>query len=275
MPRIEASLGDLMTGFRLLRAFNDERVTALAGSKVRIGPRALPWFDSPSLIDRLMRELIHERALPVKEIAEACEFFAVTRNDVRADVVVDLCSGHGLAGLLHGVFRREMKEIVLCDRRQPRRFAHVLRAVTKAAPWIAGKAHYVEGSLARAQAGLAAGSAVIGVHACGTLTDTCLEIGTELGGPVAVLPCCRANALNRAPGALRRALGEDVAYDVQRTYELEERGYAVRWREIPEAITPMNRVLVAVPRKTLQPDAPARQGERSSPSPGIPRTAFA
>ncbi len=37
---------------------------------------------------------------------------------------------------------------------------------------------------------------------------------------------------------------------------LEERGYQVRWRTIPEAITPMNRVLIGVPRK-------ARDGARA------------
>ena len=88
---------------------------------------------------------------------------------------------------------------------------------------------------------------MLGVHACGTLTDTCLEIATELGGPVAVMPCCRAHAKSPAPMGLRAALGEDVAYDVDRTYALEARGYGVRWREIPAAITPMNRVLIGVP----------------------------
>ena len=63
------------------------------------------------------------------------------------------------------------------------------------------------------------------------------------------MPCCRANALSGAPEGLRQALGEDVAYDVHRTYRMENAGYRVRWREIPEAITPMNRVLIAVPER--------------------------
>ncbi|MEM9408868.1 MAG: hypothetical protein AAGA81_22750, partial [Acidobacteriota bacterium] len=59
----------------------------------------------------------------------------------------------------------------------------------------------------------------------------------------------RAHAHNPAPVGLRQALGDDVAYDVHRTYALENQGYQVRWREIPEEITPMNRVLIAVPRR--------------------------
>ena len=87
------------------------------------------------------------------------------------------------------------------------------------------------------------------IQACGGLTDTCIELALEGGGPFAVMPCCRAKARNRAPRGLRQALGEDVAYDVDRTYAIERRGYNVRWREIPAAVTPMNRVLIAVPRR--------------------------
>ena len=41
-------------------------------------------------------------------------------------------------------------------------------------------------------------------------------------------------------------LGEDVAYDVDRTYTMERAGYRVRWREIPAEITPMNRRCLAI-----------------------------
>ena len=238
-----------MASFRILKAFNDEGLRAYAGVKTRIGRNCLEHFSGDSLADRIVRELAHERALPVKEVVEAFEFFAVARKYLRrVDAVVDLCSGHGLAGILFGVFERRVGRVVLCDRRRPDHFEHVLRATTKVAPWLAEKVEYREGTLAKLRDGLPAGSAVLGVHACGRLTDDCLEIGAGLGGPVAVLPCCRAHAQNSAPAGLRAALGEDVAYDVHRTYAMEARGYSVRWREIPLEITPMNRVLIAVPR---------------------------
>ena len=44
-------------------------------------------------------------------------------------------------------------------------------------------------------------------------------------------------------------LGAPLAFDVDRTYRLERAGYHVRWDAIPEAITPMNRLLVAWPRR--------------------------
>jgi hypothetical protein len=238
-----------MTAFRLLRAFNDDALRDYAGVKARIGRNTLPYFAGDTLAERLVRELAHERALPIKEVVEAFEFFAVVRKYLaRAPTVADLCSGHGLAGLLFAVFERRTDRVLSCDKRRPACYEKVRRACARAAPWIEGKVHYLEGELSRTRASLPAGSAVVGLHACGTLTDTCIEIGLETGGPFAVMPCCRAKARNTAPAGLRQALGEDVAYDVDRTYTIERRGHRVRWREIPESVTPMNRVLIAVPR---------------------------
>jgi hypothetical protein len=253
-----------MTAFRLLRVFDDDRLRAYAGSKTRIGRNALPHFAGDSLAERLVRELAAERALPIKEVAEAFEFFAAARKYLRrTPTIVDLCSGHGLAGILFAAFERRTQEVLLCDRRKPLCFEHVWRACTRAAPWIEPKVRYVEGDLEETRAALPPGSAVLGVHPCGTLTDTCIEIALALGGPLAVLPCCRANAKNTAPQGLRQALGEDVAYDVERTYALERGGLRVRWRTIPEAITPMNRVLIGVPRAAA-PEPTGAVGEEGS-----------
>jgi hypothetical protein len=238
-----------MTDFRLLRAFNDERLRGYSGTRTRIGRNALPHFAGDSLAERLVRELAHERALPIKEVAESFEFFQVVRKYLRrTPTVVDLCSGHGLAGILFAAFERRTEEVVLCDRRRPQHFERVRRACLRAAPWIADKVRYVEGDLDVARSSLAADSAVIGVHACGRLTDDCIAIALALGGPFAVMPCCRDQSMSTAPQGLAQALGADVAYDVERTYEIERAGFRVRWRAIPEAITPMNRVLIAVPR---------------------------
>ncbi len=238
-----------MVDFRLLRVFNDGNLRDYAGVRTRIGRNCLPHFTGDSLADRVVRELAAERALPMKEVVEAFEFFAVTRKYLRvAPTIVDLCSGHGLAGILFGLYERGVERVVLCDKRKPDHYERVWRATTRVAPWLEDKVEYREGKLADVRDELPPDSGVLGVHACGVLSDQCLDIGATLGGPIAVMPCCRANARNSAPRGLRAALGEDVAYDVDRTYALEARGYNVRWREIPAAITPMNRVLIAVPR---------------------------
>ena len=45
---------------------------------------------------------------------------------------------------------------------------------------------------------------------------------------IALMPCCyQASAAQHAPEALRAALGVPLAADIHRTYELEQRGYAL------------------------------------------------
>lgn len=255
-----------MTVFRLLRAFNAPSLRGYAGVKTRIGRNCLPHFAGDGLADRLVRALADERALPVKEVVEAFEFFAVTRRHLRnCETIVDLCSGHGLAGILFGIYERRPERVILCDKRKPDYHAHVLRAAIRVAPWVEQKVEYREGKLERLKSDLPAGAAVLGVHACGGLTDQCLEIAADLGGPFAVLPCCRAHAQNPAPMGLRGALGEDVAYDVDRTYAMEARGYRVRWREIPSEITPMNRVLIGAPAQAREGRAPRNGAAPAGP----------
>mmetsp|Transcript_21144 Transcript_21144/g.62737 ORF Transcript_21144/g.62737 Transcript_21144/m.62737 type:complete len:100 (-) Transcript_21144:58-357(-) len=61
------------------------------------------------------------------------------------------------------------------------------------------------------------------------------------------MPCCYGHSLaaQAAPLALRKSLGVALAADVQRTFTLEAAGYAVQWRHVPAACTPMNRILIA------------------------------
>ena len=90
-------------------------------------------------------------------------------------------------------------------------------------------------------------SAVLGVHACGFLTDRCLDFAVERGLPVTVMPCCYPYERCPAPTSVRQALGGELAFDVDRTNRLESQGHAVSWRYVPKGTTPMNRILIGTP----------------------------
>lgn len=235
--------------FRLLPQFEREPARAALAHRGRIDETCVGLFPGDSLGDRLARALAARRALPFKEVLESYEFFAATRREVRSPVVADLCSGHGLVGLLFALFERRVEQVVSIERRPPPSREKVLEAVCEVGPWVADKVRLADGLLKRRRAELAPGTAIVAVHACGLRTDEALDLAVGLGGPVAVMPCCRPHGRSPAPGALQRALGGDLAFDVDRTYRLERAGYHVRWTEVPEAITPMNRVLVARPRR--------------------------
>lgn len=196
-----------------------------------------------------MRELAHERAVPIKELCEAGEVFVRIRKRLTAPVVADLCAGCGLLGVLFALFERKVEEVHLLDRAPAPSIERVLAAAARVGPWVTEKVHVHRALLRDAGELLPPAASLVAIHACGERTDAVLALARARRVPVAVLPCCHPSRRNPAPPALRRVLGEALAFDVERTYRLEDEGFAVRWEEIPASITPMNRLLVATLRK--------------------------
>jgi hypothetical protein len=233
--------------FRIFRGFNEDRLRWAARSTFRVDRKSAPSFRGDPLAERIVAALAERRAINVKEVLESFETFGRLRKRLRAPRMADLCCGHGLTGLLFAAVERRVEEVILMDRDKPPKADLVVEAVCEAAPWAADKVRWVEADVSDAAAHLAPETSVVAVHACGVRTDRALEAAVAVGGPVAVVPCCYKQTAKRAPRALRDALGAELATDVHRTYWLEARGYRVEWAAIPEAITPMNRVLVARP----------------------------
>lgn len=237
-----------MPGFRMLRQFEEPERSGLLRYRGTLDPLHERHFQGEGLHQAFARALARRRAVPFKEILESFEFFTRVRKRVRAPSVVDLCAGHGLVGVLYALFERKVEHVLLVDRSPPVSRAAVLEAAREVGPWVEGKIRQEQRNLRRAPLTPDAGSAVVAVHACGTLSDLALEAALAARGPVALLPCCRPHRRSPAPPAVALAVGADVAWDIDRTYRLEAAGYHVRWDELPPAITPMNRVLVGYPR---------------------------
>jgi len=233
------------TKYKGFRLFNQAPIGTLASSRSSIKPHiAERHFNSDSLPDRFVRELAQQHALPTKEILESFEFFARVRKHVRAPQMTDLCCGHGLTGILFALFERSVEHVLLIDQTQPPSHAKVLDAAIRVGPWVANKVRYQTTRMKDVGDHLEAQASVIGVHACGTLTDRCIDAALATGGAVALMPCCYPDRGCKAPAALQLSLGTRLAFDIDRTYRLQNAGYHVRWDAIPEEITPMNRVLI-------------------------------
>ena len=167
------------------------------------------------LPEKLARALAESEAIDVKEFVESFEVFTHLRHKRHrllrgasggagggeggggGVVVVDLCCGHGLTGLLFAVFERDVAKVVLHDRTRPPAFGKILEACVEVAPWVAPKVQELWGVeldalQADPEAHLPPGprTLVIGVHACGYATDMCLQVALTLGAAVGLLPCC-------------------------------------------------------------------------------------
>ena len=230
--------------FRFLRPFNEAPTRLLASSRSALRQRVGAYFREDTLQDKFVRALAAEGAVPIKEVAESCEFFARVRRHLRAPCLADLCCGHGLVGLLFALFERRVERVFLLDQRRPPLFDKVLAAATRVGPWVPDKVTYREAPLAGAADLLPPGTSVAATHACGVLTDRCLDCAVAVGGAVAVMPCCYPDRACPAPPTLHQHLGVPLAFDVHRTYRLEADGYYVRWSAIPAAITPMHRIII-------------------------------
>ncbi|MBW2733544.1 MAG: hypothetical protein JRH20_14245 [Deltaproteobacteria bacterium] len=240
---------DQPTPFLAFRRFNDPELQHLCRLRARIGTRASDFFSGDGLPDRLVRALAARRALPIKEVFESFEFFERVRRRMRAPHLADLCCGHGLTGMLFAIFSRQVEHVTLVDRRRPSSHSLIFEACVEVAPWIKDRVHYLEKPISEAVSELPQGTSVIAVHACGKRTDACMEIGIQLQGKLAVMPCCYFGMGQQIPQAVVEGIGRELATDVHRSYALERAGYKVHWSAIPAAITPKRRILIGLPGK--------------------------
>lgn len=157
--------------------------------------------------------------------------------------MVDLCAGHGLAGLIFALCEPKVLRVDIVDERKPASFERILAAFVEIAPWVEEKVRYLEQPLS-APLDLPKESSVLLVHACGPLTDEGLALAGRAGVPVAAMPCCYGKAYEpRVPG-LTQPFGRATAIDISRSYRLTDWGHQVDWGAIPESITPMNRLII-------------------------------
>ena len=232
--------------FKAYPQFNNVESEAIVSSRTSVDPSSLlRHFKTDSPPDQIARAQGERRATSIKELIESFEFFQQTRKYVHSSHLIDLCCGHGLTGMLFAALDREVERVTLVDARQPGSHSAMLDALGEVAPWTRDKIEYFELDTKRWQnLSTEEGCTTIGVHACGELTDKCLEFAVDRNLSTAVMPCCYPHGRCPAPLSVQQALGPEQAFDVDRTYRLESAGYTVRWRYIPPTITPMNRILI-------------------------------
>ncbi|MBU1975459.1 MAG: SAM-dependent methyltransferase [Nanoarchaeota archaeon] len=98
-------------------------------------------------------------------------------------------------------------------------------------------------------------AAVVAVHACGGLTDRVLEKAVEAKVPFGIMPCCYRLGIAEYDLALppdaRKQLykNQQDYYDTRRIQFAIENGFEARIERIDSRISPMNNVLVGIPRR--------------------------
>lgn len=233
------------TAFKFFPQLNDVKKRGWFNSGARFRPSYFEeYFNEDSLQSKVLKEIAYSHLLPTKEVLESFEYFARIRRKVKAEIMCDLCCGHGFVGVLFAIFERKVSKVYLVDRNEPESRQKLIEACIKVAPWIEDKIINIEDKISPNSDWLVEGMSVISTHACGILTDLTIDIAISVKGNVAVLPCCYPESKCTAPLALQSHLGFENAFDIDRTYKLENAGYHVNWGSIPASISPMNRVII-------------------------------
>jgi len=214
------------------------------GSKNRLTAHDVARFSGDTLFDRIGRVVCHVGRLPRKELFEAWEVARRVRRHCRGGRVVDVAGGHGLLAHILLLLDDSSSHAVIVDP-APAASGHALHAALVAEwPRLEGRVTVIADDIRRVP--LDSTDIVVSCHACGALTDHVLDAARAAGARVAVLPCCH-DLRSSDTGPLDGWLDGPLAIDVMRAYRLTSHGYRVRTQTIPGAITPKNRLLIAVP----------------------------
>jgi len=213
-------------------------------SRNRLTEKLLPLFPGDTLFERIARTACRAGCLPRKELYEAWEVARRVRRRLRGGRIVDLACGHGLLAQILLLLDDSSPAALAVDRRLPPSAARLAAVIEAEWPRLAGRIHFVEDDLESIE--LCPDDLVVSAHACGALSDRILEQALAAGARLALLPCCHDLA-GGDQGGLQGWLDGALAIDVVRAARLRAAGYRVFTQAIPAAITPKNRLLLAVP----------------------------
>jgi hypothetical protein len=213
-------------------------------TKSRLTVKQLDWFMGETLCEKIGRAVCRAGTLPGKEFFEAWEVARRVRRRFRGGRVVDLACGHGLLAHILLLLDDSSPHALAVDRQLPANAQRLSHELIRSWPRLQGRVRYQAIDIQSVE--ITDTDLVVSVHACGTLTDTVLDMAVAAGARVAVLPCC--HDLGRCDsGGLEGWLDGPTAVDATRAARLRQRGYRVLTGTIPEDITPKNRLLMGAP----------------------------
>lgn len=173
--------------------------------------------------------------------------------------MIDLAAGHGLLAHVMCLLDPTVESALAVDRAIPASARRLSDILVQRWPLLSDRVRFVQGDLEDTD--VRATDMVLSVHACGSLTDTVLDIALAAEARVAVLPCCHSKR-KCDTGGLLGWVDPSLAIDVTRAARLSAAGYRVHTAKIPEDITPKARLLFGHPPPGQKP--PLVQGQRGA-----------
>ena len=255
---------------RIRRYFQDDKGKLLTASSQQ--PTLTSSTSTMNILKAIVTHLAcNDAPVDTKEVAESIEFYLRSGKRVigaakrilqnngsikQSMVIEDLCSGHGLTGMLfaacnHPERLKTSMKVVLVDQSEPGSHSILRNLISDICPWVnEATVNFVESDLdgytKSKHNSSDEASIIISTHACGSLTDDVIKYAVQSSAAsVTVMPCCYTGTAKGTPFGVQRMYGVRETADIKRSFYLHENGYHVDFAAIPKAITPMNRLIVA------------------------------
>ena len=238
-------------------------------------------FPGNTLFDIFARTVCLSNSIPRKEVFAAWAMASFIHNHFpTSQRFADLACSHGLVSwaLLmmafpnnHGCdetrkLRSESfpnskqfcrRTSVCVDKLMPESADHLRKAMTTEFPCMEDRCDFIEGELENVAP--APSTVLVGIHCCGPLSDTVIELAIRGNSPLALAPCCHTFQCipSHQYEQLQKALQDENCtltdyIDSRRMDRLNSVGYEVSVAHIPSYLTPKNRIILAIPPLTSQ-----------------------
>eukprot|EP00934_Nitzschia_sp_Nitz4_P005675 Nitzschia sp. Nitz4//scaffold243_size29414//15087//16436//NITZ4_008059-RA/size29414-processed-gene-0.7-mRNA-1//-1//CDS//3329543840//5665//frame0 len=274
--------------------------------KNKLQPRHMEEFPSESLFDQFARVVCQAGVVARKELFETWAMALYVSNCFESQGLfrstrrlADLACSHGLLSwalllLLEQTSSSTTSEdeieasnikpltpvsVVCVDLHMPKSAETIAAAMVRQWPHLKNCWDYVEGP---AEAIVPDSSTLLmGVHACGLLSDKILQLAMSGSSPLALIPCCHSKKLlpvDQADDLLKQpsfTLADWI--DQYRIQRLEQGGFSVYEAFLPEVVSPKNRIILAIPTeqatilKGKQDDTNLSLTFKGTPSWGVPQ----
>jgi SAM-dependent methyltransferase len=210
-------------------------------SKNRLTPQQESLFPGDTLFAKIARAVCRAGTLPRKELYETWEVAKRVRRRYRGGRVLDLACGHGLLAHIMLILDDSSEIAIAVDKNIPVNAGNLSNTMISAWPRLQNRIIYKNIAIEKVE--VEPDDIVVSAHACGTLTDLIIAKATDKRARIAVLPCC--HDLRQSPTCgLEGWMDKTLAVDTVRAVELRAKGYKIITQNIPDEITPKNRLLM-------------------------------
>jgi len=210
-------------------------------SKNRLTPQQESLFPGNTLFAKIARAVCRAGTLPRKELYETWEMAKRVRRRYRGGRVLDLACGHGLLAHIMLILDDSSEMALAVDKNIPSNAENLSNTLISTWPRLQNRIIYKNMSIQEVD--IQPDDIVVSAHACGTLTDMIIAKATDKLARIAVLPCCH-DLRKSATFDLEGWLDKTLAVDIVRAVELRAKGYRIITQNIPDEITPKNRLLM-------------------------------